>query len=474
MIPLGTLFDLSEAEGWQLAVRPLGAVVVQDGLTVTDADDVGAAFTAPIPAGTWPVDALVGQRGGHEQVVAVRVGGGEVARWALAVRPGEDPRLLGRGQVYGFTTRSGRAAVRGVSAVEFDAPEGVYPTYLGLDATGAVAVVVVDLGGLPLEPPAPQTDHALRRAEADRLLPLALAGDMAAAERVVGMEEDAAHLIPGLLEKVGRKPEVARLLGALIGHDLPRLADVVARCDGPALSDVVSRLRQVRPRGWPPEVVRAVVARWAGADPGLQARLLDLLGLPTDVPGELSTLALRALRADDAGLLHAALAPFAVRVWSSAGRRPLLALPDAAVGRVVGHTRHPDSLIREEAARVLLAQDRLGALEPGLDDPDPAVREGAAVRLLDDPVLRERAIRALEALAGPGRAVSERFEAAHRVPDPRRRAAVYAALAIEGERAALVQLSYLGGAGREGLERVAREAVDDEIRSDALARLSDG
>ncbi|WP_229795906.1 DUF4241 domain-containing protein, partial [Saccharothrix coeruleofusca] len=121
----------------------------------------------------------------HERVAAAKlvVSAEPVASWHLALRPGQDDRLLGDGEFYGFGVDSGTACfvdadaaealdpifdrsfeeiaerliggaservadpVSGAALVAFGSGwgDGSYPTWVGRAADGSVACFVVDL-----------------------------------------------------------------------------------------------------------------------------------------------------------------------------------------------------------------------------------------------------------------------------------------------------------------------------------------
>lgn len=176
---------------------PTGAVIAADPGTLDSRDE---PFTVKVPAGNYPV--LVAgmrwerERWGESTAAMLRILDKPTASWELAVRPGEDARMLGDGEFYGFGVDSGMGAFLDASGRDALAAtyqrrqesdpsddevtetadpasgtnmiaylsgrgDGSYPVWIGRDADGAVTCLVADMlvlnGMKPLPPAKPDT-----------------------------------------------------------------------------------------------------------------------------------------------------------------------------------------------------------------------------------------------------------------------------------------------------------------------------
>lgn len=157
-----------------------GRIVAADPATAElSGDHAVAPYTVTLPPGEYPVDAArVRVSGRGTDVVAaarVRVSEAPVATWESALRPGQDERLLGASEFFGFVVDSGTGAFMDASAVsalaayqdadDAEAAEatipgdgvsplltfpsgkgdGSYPVWIGRDADGAVVCLVADM-----------------------------------------------------------------------------------------------------------------------------------------------------------------------------------------------------------------------------------------------------------------------------------------------------------------------------------------
>ncbi|WP_432923858.1 DUF4241 domain-containing protein [Microbispora sp. CA-135349] len=167
-------------------VMPTGRVVAADPGCVEDDTE---AFTVAVPPGTYEVSLAVAAFADdpeHRRVAGVKVTIADrpPVTWELALKPGQDPRLLSDGEFHGFGVDTGMgclfdaSAVQALAAVgddddeferisdlvceyawaEFDAVPGVncvaflsgwgdgaYPVWVGRDADGDVVCFVADM-----------------------------------------------------------------------------------------------------------------------------------------------------------------------------------------------------------------------------------------------------------------------------------------------------------------------------------------
>ncbi|NUR25105.1 MAG: DUF4241 domain-containing protein [Catenulispora sp.] len=159
-----------------------GQVVAADPVTVELEGDLAARpYTVAVPPGVYAVEtAEVQSRGrSRETVAAARlvISEAPTATWELALRPGQDPRLLGASEYFGFGVDSGTAAFLDATATDALAAyqdaddvesaeatiptgdaatadlltyaagkgDGSYPVWIGRDGEGAVTCFVADM-----------------------------------------------------------------------------------------------------------------------------------------------------------------------------------------------------------------------------------------------------------------------------------------------------------------------------------------
>jgi Protein of unknown function (DUF4241) len=180
---------------------PTGRVVAADMAFFTN-----EPFTRRLPAGRYPVSWLSSARDpdlmGDVAAAMIRVGPGDPVSWELAVVPGQDPKTLKPGEVFGYPVDSGTGVFASVEAADtvmmlmkggdvegyFDQiiqgldpgggvynqsvavtldrasgvnviafvsgfGDGYYPSWFGLDANGQPLVLLTDFG--ILEAPTP-------------------------------------------------------------------------------------------------------------------------------------------------------------------------------------------------------------------------------------------------------------------------------------------------------------------------------
>ncbi|MEV6176819.1 DUF4241 domain-containing protein [Streptomyces sp. NPDC052016] len=181
---------------------PTGSVIAADPGTLSASDQ---PFTVSVPKGEYPVLTATmkweAEGWGECTAAMLRVLDKPTASWELATRPGQDTRLLGKGEFYGFGVDSGLgsfldAAGRDVLAAAFeDLPklgetsdpdtgtnliayhsgrgDGSYPVWIGRTAEGEVTCLVADMLILhhaqALPPTEPDTTVFLSPATAEEL-----------------------------------------------------------------------------------------------------------------------------------------------------------------------------------------------------------------------------------------------------------------------------------------------------------------
>lgn len=183
---------------------PSGRLAVSDPGWITE-----PLRTVAVPPGEFPVTVSLMRTAGGTRVAAARVTVLDAPphEWEMALKPGEDPGLLGEDQFYGVGVDAGTAAfldaARTVSEEEFDglierldgdgsftteldAPEpepnliafsagwgdGSYPAWIGRTDDGRVGCVVIDFQLFPADdrpaPKAPRPPRVLGKIEAER------------------------------------------------------------------------------------------------------------------------------------------------------------------------------------------------------------------------------------------------------------------------------------------------------------------
>lgn len=176
----GDVFEVREPKPVGRLRLGTGRIVTADPATVElQGEQAVAPYTVTLTPGEYPVDTarIRVARHGTDVIAAARVRVSEepVATWELALRPGQDERLLGASEFFGFVVDSGTAAFMDASAVnslaayqdadDVDAAEatipgdgnselltfpsgkgdGSYPVWIGRDAVGSVVCLVADM-----------------------------------------------------------------------------------------------------------------------------------------------------------------------------------------------------------------------------------------------------------------------------------------------------------------------------------------
>lgn len=170
----GETLEVLDPDPAGVLTLPSGRVVAGDPFTTSlEGAHAREPFTVPVSPGDYPVETAEIRWDGQEwDMVAaarVRVSEAPTASWEPALRPGQDERLLGPGQFYGFGVDTGLAAFMAAEAAsdlavfqraseageEADTPgvvafpsgmgDGAYPVWIGRDADGAVTCYVADM-----------------------------------------------------------------------------------------------------------------------------------------------------------------------------------------------------------------------------------------------------------------------------------------------------------------------------------------
>ena len=165
----------------RLSTRPAGPLHLPSGRLVaadpSELDYGEEPFTTTVAPGTYPVTISVAtftDDPAHERVAAARleVGDEPTVRWEMALRAGQDPLDLGRGEFFGFgvdaglacfvdednrerlvdewqrlDTLRGATTIAGGDLVAWSSGwgDGFYPTWTGRSSTGAVTAFVADM-----------------------------------------------------------------------------------------------------------------------------------------------------------------------------------------------------------------------------------------------------------------------------------------------------------------------------------------
>lgn len=176
----GEVFEVS-------ALRPVGRLRLATGRVVSadpatvelEGDLATEPYTVTVPPGVYPVETSVVRTAGRDRetvaAARLRISDATTATWELALRPGQDPRLLGASEYYGFTVDSGTGAFLDAASTtalaayqdaddaeqaEATIPtgqeadlltytsgrgDGSYPVWIGRDAAGEVTCFIADM-----------------------------------------------------------------------------------------------------------------------------------------------------------------------------------------------------------------------------------------------------------------------------------------------------------------------------------------
>ncbi|MFF7142733.1 DUF4241 domain-containing protein [Streptomyces nodosus] len=153
---------------------PTGSVIAADPGTLSERDE---PFTVPVPPGEYPVLIATmewdGKGWGENTAAMLRVLDKPTVSWELAVRSGQDTRLLGEGEFYGFGVDSGMGAFldaagrdvlaaacehgcepgettdpgTGANLIAYHSGmgDGSYPVWIGRTTDGEVTCLVADM-----------------------------------------------------------------------------------------------------------------------------------------------------------------------------------------------------------------------------------------------------------------------------------------------------------------------------------------
>lgn len=470
---LHTIFTATEIDGVRLERRTLGRLAHRGPIVACDPlTGTARPFAAQLPAGSHPVEIVLGHRDNDERVALARVVFADVVpqTFELATRSGEDIRMLAPGQRFGYGVDAGTGCFAtpevscdgsaellaaldasqrltwgwaathprgdGHQRIAFSTGfgDGVYSSYLGRDGDGAPVCLVTDFQLFPLILPALPDDPAFRRRSASA----AYARVKAAIPQLGTATHDDAYVAAG--EFVGSPGDTAHLARAIVA-DLLGASDPVVR---ELLLFVVSRLlvvpavqRELAPHlatlptslfdgisvasdALDPAFFTAVAALWVRGDPGMRRWLLDLGGSAT-VPDEPLLLGRAGEALGDPVLADAALLVFDYRVVH--GHQ----LPAATLARIREVGRGSRELRVQSAAFRLLA--RTGdPLADELAAPDPQTRLAAARVLNGDPTRADAIVAPIAADASLP--VELRRAAMQALRDPGQQLAAAAALAL--------------------------------------------
>ena len=530
MLDLHTVFEATEASDGDrtvsLRVVPVGRLTTSGWIVARDplAGDA-APFARRFAPGVHEVELLLETAQDDTRVALARVVFSREAPvgFELALREGEDVRALAPGQLFGFGVDAGTACFCDASedanpnalladleahmattwswAVALDEGgghrmvafssgygDGIYSSWVGLDASGEPVCLVTDFGCLDLDLPALPDDPDHRRVHAERALARMLTfvpdldGDgrgaaYQAAAEVWGSPADAAHLVPSLLDRYFRttwesEADLLRyvLAGLLTAPAAQRaLAERVPDLDAPRLANLLSkaRLGELDDALFDAVLIDAVLAR-AALEPRLAAAALDIASRRPTVGVRAAAVALTALRGSSDAALRSALGLLGRPFAEGELEHPIVPLDADQLARVgeIAHD-HEDESVRSGALSLLVAHEV--PVDEGLDDSDPRRRFETAKALSRQPAHRERADATLCTLAlDPSLDLALRFDATGRIAGAPDRVRAYEALAMAAHPAANIQLRTIGGEeAMAALERVARDAPDESIRSDA-------
>jgi hypothetical protein len=497
----------------ELRIERLGTIV-HDGILVACDPFSGSpeAFARRFPAGAHAVEALVQRANKNEMIALARVvfSPAVPVTFELATRGDEDVRMLAPGQHFGYGVDAGtacfaasedlvddnddlaaqfeadrrigwrtarghpRGAGHGVVAFSSGYGDGIYSSYVGLDAAGTPVCLVTDFRCIDvLLPPVPD-DPGFRRAYATKMYARMKdhVGDLAgpgrgiayeAAARLGGSPADAVVVVPTLFGDLrATRDEMARDLYLFA---LQRILEAPAaqQIAAPLLRDLDERtlerlLVDTRPRETAPSWLEAIRGLWSRS--ALRVRILEMERTAAD-PITLQH-ALECLDSDKPRLVELALA-----ILGDAKRRGA-ALDARVLVRARAIAERGPAASSERACMAAFELLQTDEIERFLTTGPAASRLAAAksIRRRD----AARADRVLVELAHDSAVDLElRFSASESIRDVDARVAALLAVGLAGHEAAPIQLRYAGGpAAITALDRLVVEGPTEVVRSQAV------
>jgi hypothetical protein len=499
----------------ELRVERLGAIV-HDGILVACDPFSGTpqAFARRFPAGAHAVEALVQREGKNEVIALARVVFSRAVpvTFELATRGDEDVRMLAPGQRFGFGVDAGTACFAASEEVVDDAGDdlaeqleadrrigwrsarshprgeghgvvaftsgygdGIYASYVGLDAGGTPVCLVTDFRCIDVLLPPTADDPGFRRAYAGKMYARMKehVHDLAGPGRAIAYEA-AARLAGSPADAVG---VVARLFGDLratrdeMARDLyvfalqrileaPAAQQIAAPLLG-ALDDRTLERLLVDARETDASWFEAMRGLWSRT--ALRVRILEAERRSARDAPDSTTIghAIEGLDASEPRLVELALA-----ILRDA-KQPL----DERVlvrARAIAERGPAASSERACQAAFEILQTAGDDLEPFLTTGSAASRLAAAKSIGRGDAAR--ADRVLVELAHDRAVELElRFSASESIHDLEARVAALLAVGLAGHDAAPIQLRYAGGpAAIAALDRLAAEGPNETVRSQAV------
>jgi hypothetical protein len=501
-------------EDSELRVERLGTLV-HDGIVVACDPFSGSprAFARRFPAGAHAVEALVRREGKNEVIAFARVvfSAAVPVTFELATRGDEDVRMLAPGQRFGYGVDAGTACFAASEslvddtddlAAQFEADrrigwrtgrshprgeghglvaftsgygDGIYSSYVGLDAGGTPVCLVTDFRCIDvLLPPVPD-DPGFRRAYAKKMYARMkehvhdLAGPgrgiaYEAAARLAGSPADAVGVVARLFGDLrATRDEMARDLYVFALQrilEAPAAQQIAAPLLG-ALDDRTLERLLVDARETDASWFEAVRGLWSR--PALRVRILEVERRSARDAPDSSTLghAIEGLDASEPRLVELALAIL---------RDAKQTLDERVLVRARAVAERGPAASSERAC-----QAAFEILQTAGDDLEPFLTTGsAASRLAAAKSIRRRdaarADRVLVELAhDPEVDVELRFSASESIRDVDARIAALLAVGLAGHHAAPIQLRYAGGpAAIAALDRLVAEGPNETVRSQAV------
>jgi hypothetical protein len=519
------LFSIFEArrlgDEIELRVEPLGTIV-HDGILVACDPFSGTptAFARQFPAGSHAVEALVQRRNNDERVALARVvfSPAVPVTFEHATRGDEDIRMLAPGQHFGYGVDAGTGCFAAADclledpddsdalAAQFEADrritwgtgrshprgdghglvafssgygDGIYASYVGLDAAGNPVCLVTDFRCIDVLLPSIPDDPAFRRAHAKKMYARMkdhvhdLAGPgrgiaYEAAADLAGSPADAVGVVATLLGDLRATRDemardlytfaLARILEAPSAQHVA--APLIGGLDDRALERLLVDARETDPSWF--ESVRSLWSR-----PALREAILKMERRAARTATDPITF-LHAVECLDAK--EPRLVQLALTILGDIAQRTGTPLDEGVLVRVRAIAERGPAGSNERACVVAF-----GILQAAGDDLERFLTTGpAASRLAAALSLRRGdAARADAVLVGlahdPAVALDLRFSASESIRDVDARVAALLAVGLAGHHAAPIQLRYTGGpAAIAALDRLVAEGPDETVRSQAV------